>query len=353
MPPTFTARAPWLGPDLQTLRNMLRPPRLALAGERVELPLADGSGDRLAAMLHRPDERRAPLAVLIHGLSGGEDSPYMLVSAAALLERGHPVLRLNLRGAGASRPLCRFQYHAGRTADLRDALVALDPALSADGLLLLGYSLGGNMLLKFLAEHAAALPVRAAAAVSAPLDLAAAARRILMRRNTVYHWNLLKAMKVEALAPAAELAPSERMAIAEARTIVEFDERFVAPRNGFAGAADYYARNSSEQFLSAIGVPTLIVHALDDPWIPPNAYRRVRWADNRHLHRALSRGGGHVGFHARGARLPWHDQVVGEFFATATADPDRPVIAPKGRCPKAQGSVRCPGDTTGIDGAAP
>src|SRR5512143_341355 len=173
MLPAFTARPPWLGPDLQTLRNTLRPPRPQMAqfaGERLELALADGSGDRLAAVLQQPLERRGPLAVLIHGLSGDEDSPYMLVSAAALLERGHPVLRLNLRGAGASRPLCRLQYHAGRTADLRDALAALDPALTADGLLAVGFSLGGNLLLKFLAEHAADLPVRAAAAVSAPID---------------------------------------------------------------------------------------------------------------------------------------------------------------------------------------
>lgn len=317
MSSTFSARPPWIGPDLQTLRNVLRPPRIALASERLELPLADGSGDRLAAMLHRPAERRAPLAVLIHGLSGGEDSAYMLVSAAALLERGHPVVRLNMRGAGASRPLCRLQYHAGRTADLRDALAALDSPLTADGMLLVGYSLGGNMLLKFLAEHASGLPVRAAAAVSAPLDLAAAAHRILMRRNRLYHWNLLRAMKREALTPAAAVTPSETAAITAARNIVEFDDRFVAPRNGFAGATDYYARNSAEQFLPAIRVPTLIVHALDDPWIPADVYRRIRWADNHHLHAALSPGGGHVGFHARGTRLPWHDRVMGEFFAGA------------------------------------
>lgn len=322
MPPRFAPRPPWLGPDLQTLRNMLRPPRPRLerfAAERLELPLGDGSGDRLAALLQQPAERRAPLVVVIHGLSGSEDSPYMQVTAEALLERGHPVLRLNLRGAGPSRPLCRWQYHAGRTADLRDAILALGPALAADGLFLVGYSLGGNLLLKFLAEHGRGLPLRAAAAVSAPIDLAAAARRILMPRNRVYHWNLLRAMKVEALTPAAELAPSERVAIEQARTIVEFDDRFVAPRNRFAGAADYYARNSAEQFLPAIAVPTLVVHALDDPWIPPSAYRRVRWADNRHLHRALSPGGGHVGFHGRGTRVPWHDRVIAEFFDRAGA----------------------------------
>ena len=322
MPPVFTARPPWLGPDLQTLRNTLRPPRPRLErfpAERLVLPLGDGSGDRLAALLQHPAERRGPLAVVIHGLSGDETSPYMQVTAAALLERGHPVLRLNVRGAGPSRPLCRWQYHAGRTDDLRDALLGIDPPLAADGLLLVGYSLGGNLLLKFLAEHGTTLPIRAAAAVSAPIDLAAAARRILMPRNRIYHWNLLRAMKIEALTPAAELAPSERVAIEQARTIVEFDDRFVAPRNAFAGAADYYARNSSEQFLPAIRVPTVIVHALDDPWIPPSAYRRVRWTDNRHLHRALSPGGGHVGFHARGTRLPWHDRVIGEFFSEAAS----------------------------------
>jgi len=322
--PPFVARAPWLGPDLQTVRNMLRPPRLAAApGERVILPLADGSGDCLAGLLQRPPGGpRAPLAVLVHGLSGGEDSPYLQVSAAALLARGHGVLRLNLRGAGASRPLCRFQYHAGRSADLRDALAALAPALSADGVLLVGYSLGGNMLLKFLAEYADALPVRAAAVVSAPIDLAAAARRILARRNRVYHWNLLRAMKREALAPGAELAADERRAIDAARTIVEFDDRFVAPRNGFAGAADYYARNSGERFLDAIRTPTLLVHALDDPWIPPEAYRRVDWAGLPRLHPLLVAGGGHVGFHAADDRLPWHDRAIGAFFAAAGAHAD-------------------------------
>lgn len=315
--PPFAPRPPWLGGDLQTLRNALRPPRTALArvpAERLELPLGDGSGDRLAAVLQQPVEPTRPLAVLIHGLSGSEESPYMQVSAAALLARGHPVLRLNLRGAGPSRPLCRFQYHAGRTADLRDALHALGAERLAGGVCLVGYSLGGNLLLKFLAEHGTAFPIAAAAAVSAPLDLAAAAHRIRMPRNRFYHWNLLRAMKAEALAPAAALAPSERLAITRARTIVEFDDHFVAPRNGFAGAADYYARTSAEPFLPAIRVPTLVVHALDDPWIPPAVYRRVRWNDQPFLHRAVVENGGHVGFHARGDRLPWHDRLIGEFF---------------------------------------
>ena len=240
----------------------------------------------------------------------------MQASAAALLACGHPVLRLNLRGAGASRPLCRLQYHAGRTGDLRDALAGLAPALTDGGIFLLGYSLGGSMLLKFLAEHGAQFPIRAAAVVSAPLDLAAGAQRILEPRNRFYHWNLLRWMQAESLGSGAAVTVDEQYRIRTARTIVEFDDRFVAPRNGYADAAAYYAENSSARFLTALRVPTLVIHALDDPWIPSAAYRTVAWTDNPNLIPLLPDHGGHVGFHGRGSAVPWHDRCLAQFFAT-------------------------------------
>lgn len=300
------------------MRNTFVPPRVDLAAygsERLILPLGDRSGDRLAALLQRPNGGAAkPLVVLIHGLSGTEDSAYMLTSAATLLRAGHPVLRLNLRGAGPSRPLCREQYHAGRTGDLRDALAALDPTLLEAGVFLVGYSLGGNMLLKFLAEHAAGFPTLAAAAVSAPIDLAAASRCILAPRNRIYQRHLLRFMKEESCGEGATLTADERRRIAAARSIWEFDDRFVAPRNGYADAAEYYAENSATRFLAAIRVPTLIIHALDDPWIPPDTYRRAAWAENPNLIPLLSDGGGHVGFHGRGSPVPWHDRCVEQWF---------------------------------------
>ena len=121
----------------------------------------------------------------------------MLSSTAYWLARGHRVLRLNLRGAGPSRATCGQQYHAGRTGDLRDALGGLSPAITAKGLLLVGYSLGGNMLLKFLAEHGDSFPIVAAASVSAPIDLAAASARFLDARNWFYHRHLLGNMQRE------------------------------------------------------------------------------------------------------------------------------------------------------------
>ena len=323
----FRPRPPWWGPDLQTLRNFLRgpthpdlrsaPDALAVLEKRIELPMRDGSGDRLSALLQWPAPEQAsgrPLAVLIHGLGGTGESAYIQSTAATLRARGHTIVRLNLRGAGPSRPLCRMQYHAGRTDDLRDALLALysqDTTGPRDaGLVFVGYSLGGNMLLKFLAEHASAFDVRAAVSVSAPIDLAAASQRFLHPRNRVYHWNLLRGMQSEALAAPVELPPEEVRAIRAARSILAFDDTFVAPRNGYRDAAEYYGANAARYFLDRIRVPTLLIYSLDDPWIPASAYTDHPWSDNPSLIPLFSRRGGHVGFHAAGTRTPWHDDCI-------------------------------------------
>jgi predicted alpha/beta-fold hydrolase len=323
--PPFRPRLPWLGGDLQTLRNYLvvRPPDLAdWPGRRLELALADGSGDRLAAVLHRPQgPGERPLAVLIHGLTGCEDSHYIRASARHLLGRGHPVLRLNLRGAGPSAALCRHRYHAGRSADLRDALAALarlEPGLYAGGLLLVGFSLGANMLLKFLAESGRDFPLRAAAAVSAPIDLEAAQLRLMAPRNALYHRYLLARMKAETLA-GAELKPAERRAVLRARSVYDFDHGFVAPAGGFADAEDYYRRCSARRFLAAVDLPTLVVHARDDPWIPGAAYDAVDWRATPKLIPLRPAAGGHVGFHGRGAGAAWHDRCIARFFARVPA----------------------------------
>lgn len=316
--PPFRPRAPWWGPDLQTLRNMLRGPvREGPDGdrERVRLPLADGSGDVLAALLHRPPgETARPLVVLIHGLSGSEDSAYMSSSSSYWVARGHPVLRLNLRGAGASRETCRLQYHAGRSEDLRDALRALKPELTREGLLLVGYSLGANMLLKFLAEYGAEFPIRVAGAVSAPIDLSAASRRFLARRNVIYHRHLLGVMKSECFGGRAEVSEAERRAVLAARSIFEFDDNFVAPRNGFRNAEHYYRENHARRFLCDITTPTLLIHSLDDPWIPSESYTQYPWDANPNLQLLLSARGGHLGFHDRTDRAPWYDRCIGNFY---------------------------------------
>lgn len=322
-PPPFQPRFPWISADLQTLRNNILMQRADLSQwpeRRIWIDLNDGTGDELAAMIHtNPSHETKPLCVLIHGLTGCEDSYYLRRTACHFLGLGYPVLRLNLRGAGASRERCRGNYNAGRSADLAAALTALKiakPELVENGLLLIGYSLGGNMLLKFLAEYGTDFPIRAAATVSAPIDLRATNTRFMRPRNRLYQWHMLRNLKQDVLTPPSDVTPEERELIQRTRSVYEFDEAFVAPRNGFASAYEYYDASSAARFMPAISLPTLLVHSLDDPIVAPEPYAHFPWNENSYLVPALHARGGHVGFHNRHNPIPWHDQVMTEFFAT-------------------------------------
>jgi predicted alpha/beta-fold hydrolase len=237
--------------------------------------------------------------------------------ARLVLDSGQRVLRLNLRGAGLSRATCRGQYYAGRSQDFRALLANLSAELTGDGVNAVGYSLGGAMLLKYLGEEGAAAPLRAAATVCAPIDLSTTCRRMMQPRNFLYHRHILRQMKVEATAPGAAVSAAERAAILGARSVWDYDEVFIAPRHGFAGAEDYYDRCKPISFMGRIRVPTLVLAALDDPWIPGAIYSGYDWAANPTLTPLLPARGGHVGFHGADRREPWSDLAIATFFAGA------------------------------------
>jgi predicted alpha/beta-fold hydrolase len=315
--PRFRSRWPWWGRDLQTMRNVLVGDGSALepyAAERVEFPMREGSGDLLLATLQRPREAtKQPLVILIHGLTGSAESSYVRISARHLLGLGHPVLRLNLRGAGPSRGRSRSLYHAGRSEDLRQLLGSMDGRLASNGLFLVGYSLGGNILLKFLGEAGRRAILLGAVSISAPIDLAAARLGIERRRNRLYQRYLLMRLKEEVGAlPVEPPTPGELEGIA---TIYDFDNKIVAPRGGFVDADDYYRRCMALPFLPEIAVPTLVIHSRDDPWIPFAAYGDFPWKSNPRLVPLFPRHGGHVGFHGTGSLVPWHDRCMAQFFA--------------------------------------
>ena len=191
-----------------TISAFLTGPRRSLSAfpnRRFEIPTSDGTGDRLVASWYRPQdaslesEPNCPLVVLLHGLGGNTESGYIRKSALYLLEHGRDVLLFNFRGAGESDPLCRKQNHPGRTEDLHDLFGWLPnnstPNLMACGSLPVGYSLGGNILLKFLAEDTQRYSLPAAMTVSAPLDLAATSQRLGRLRNLPYCAYLLFKMR--------------------------------------------------------------------------------------------------------------------------------------------------------------
>jgi predicted alpha/beta-fold hydrolase len=198
---------------------------------------------------------------------------------------------------------------------LADALRALPACLIRFGIILLGQSLGGNLVLKFMGEGGHGLPVLGAVTVSAPIDLAATCATMLTRRNFAYHYAMLAAMKREALAPGAAVSCAEQAAIAAARNVYEYDDRFIAPRFGYRDAQEYYETNAAKNFLSGIALPTLILHALDDPWIPGESYTAVDWQRLPVIEAVLPSSGGHLGFHGQGSRIPWHDRVAGWWLA--------------------------------------
>ena len=277
--------------------------------------MSDGSGDRLTGRLDEPFDavRASPLILLIHGLTGCEDSSYMRASSCFHQARGRRVLRLNLRGAGTSRNVAAGYYHAGCATDIQDVLGSLKNALVQHGVFLIGFSLGGNILLNLLHKADMHHSVVGAATVSAPIEPAQACQRMMEARNWIYHQFLLSRMKRDVLASTA-LSMEERRHVASASSIRNFDDKWVAPRHGFRDAADYYERTAGAQFVSKAQVPTLMVHARNDPWIPLEPYLRLRKKVLPNVQMLIAQGGGHLGFHERGHSDTWHDRMIDNFI---------------------------------------
>lgn len=322
----------WRTAHMQTLRSRLRPapaPRDGLASTRhLSVAMDDGTPDALSLVLHTPvgPAPAAPcpqLVVLVHGLGGSAESAYMLATAAELLRAGIAVARLDLRGAGRSGTSSSQMYHAGRTSDVRTVLAALAQQPEAQrrdeapSLGLMGFSLGGNVTLKLLGEPLDDLPVVAGVAVSAPLDLAVGGEYLHSIAFGMYERAMLRGLRADVARFGGPLTDAENAAVDAARTLAEFDDAFTARRNGWRDAAEYYAVNSSAQYLPRICVPALVVHALDDPVVPSGPYRAIDWtalARDGPVRRAITAYGGHVGFHQRAGRAPWYAERAVQFF---------------------------------------
>ena len=195
----------------------------------------------------------------------------------------------------------RRLYHSGETSDLHFVIRRLVGDHTGQPIVLVGFSLGGNVLLKWLGEQGYALPpeVRAAAAVSVPFDLERGARRIEHGFSRIYTRHFLRTLKVKArqkLEQFPGLFDSDRLE--RARTLYEFDDAVTAPVHGFRDAHDYYSRSSSLQYLSRIRLPTLLISAFDDPFVAPESLDSVlkEVRNNALLNAAFFSSGGHVGF---------------------------------------------------------
>ena len=237
----------------------------------------------------------------------------MLVSARYFLDQGYPVARMNMRGAGPGQRISGSMYHAGLTEDLAQVIARLkqEPE-SSSGILAQAVSLGANMLLKYLGERGTESGLLAAVSISAPIDLKAAQVQIERPRNFIYHKILLNDMLrgIQYLPKMRENLPGNDLA--NIQRIYEFDNAIVAGYHGYDSADHYYRINSARPYLGNITCPSLVIHAQDDPWIPEDSYQEL--PDNPALQVHMTHQGGHVGFHDRADRQPWHDRMALRFF---------------------------------------
>ncbi|MCZ0926365.1 hydrolase [Halomonas janggokensis] len=294
----------WLpGGHLQTLYSPLFRSELLLARERERMTLKDGDFLDLDWYGRRDDD--TPCVILLHGLTGSSSSRYILGQQQALALRGWQSVAVNWRGCSGQPNQLARGYHSGVSDDLAEVVGMLSMRRPAQPLAAIGYSLGGNVLLKYLGEQGSATPLQAAAAVSVPFRLDHSAERIRQGMSKIYQARFLRDlghyMKDKRQRFSINGDPDEYaklLALGSLKgmsTLWEFDERVTAPLHGFSSAADYYQRCSSLYFVSSITVPTLIIQAQDDPFLYPESAPPPQSLPSS-VTLEFHRQGGHVGF---------------------------------------------------------
>lgn len=306
----------WLrGNHAQTLwPHLFRwPSRLQLLPERLELP----DGDFVD--LCWTQNNTGPIVVIIHGLEGSVRSPYATGIMSAIDKIGWRAVFMHFRGCSGEHNRYPQSYHSGATDDIGFLFKTLSQRYPGVPLAAVGYSLGGNALLKYLGENNNNKYLTAAVAVSVPFLLSDGAERLEQGLSQLYQWHLLRRLQKKMTSKFSIMtSPISLNNISGLNTFRLFDNHITAPLHGFKDVDDYYARCSSRQFLKSIKLPTLLIHAVDDPFmkeatIPAND----ELADNVQLE--LSEKGGHVGF--INGNLPWRpnywlEKRIPEFLQT-------------------------------------
>jgi len=264
-------------------------------------------GVQVLVQSQRPAGEPLGEIILAHGLEGSGESGYMRSISQAGLEAGFAMHRFHMRTCGGTAHLCPTLYHAGLTSDLLAVLEQFERE-GRTPVYLAGFSLGGNVVLKLTGElgQSAGRLIAAVCAASTPIDLAACARRLGEIDNRIYERRFLRRM-CERLMATGRYTPSDFRGI---RSIFEIDDKITAPSFGFRGAPHYYATQSSNQFLERIRVPTLIVQARDDTFIPFEIFQHPAFESNTYLTLVTPARGGHLGFIARDKPRFWLDQVL-------------------------------------------
>lgn len=292
---------------LQTLAGNFLPRRLQLPEPEsllveVEGPVAGYGASQVRCHCHwQPEEvRRQRLTlVLVHGLEGSSSSQYIVGNTARALAAGLNVVRMNMRSCGGTDHLSPTIYHSGRSGDVGRVVAAIVEQQQLEAVALVGYSMGGNLVLRWAGELGESVPqqLKAAVGISPLMDLAPSSAALHLPSNRVYEWHFLRAM-IARVRRRRTMYPRiyGDARLGRIRSLRDFDDEIVARYGGFRDADDYYATVASSNDASEIRVPTLIVHALDDPFIRMLPATRETLIANPHVTLIETQQGGHCAF---------------------------------------------------------
>jgi hypothetical protein len=263
------------------------------------------------------DEQTPPVppvgrVVMIHGLEGSSLSGYLQSLSHELISAGYATHRFNMRSCGGSEHLASTNYHAGQTSDVLEVLRQIRKEWDGP-LFLAGFSLGGNVSLKLAGElgNDAVGLLDGVCAISTPIDLTACSDSLEAPQNFIYEDRFLKYLKARIERRHAQYPDVyDIRPLAGVRTVRQFDEAYTSKLFGFGTAANYFATQSSNQFLEGIRIPALLIQAKDDPLIPFRVYDHPAIAGNPHIRLIATDHGGHVGFIARSQPRFWVDPVI-------------------------------------------
>ncbi len=295
-------KAPWWlpGGHLQTIWPNLVKRKCTIALERERLTLPDGDFIDLDWTI---SNQTAPLVILLHGLEGSVKSNYAKGMLSALKASGlHPLI-MHFRGCSGEHNIATRSYHAGETSDLQHLVHVLKKRFPSRPIATIGFSLGGNVLLKYLGETQEDNPICCAVAISAPFLLNRFADRIQQGFSSIYQRHLLSQLKKKLLEKNKQTKLSiDINKIKNIETFWEFDDLITSKLHNFKNAEDYYKKSSSFYYLQHIKKPTLLLHASNDPFLDPDAIPDPSQLPSQ-VHLELQRSGGHIGFMT--GLLPW------------------------------------------------
>lgn len=312
---------------LQTLAgNFLRRPPFLLKEESHLIEVDPQTGSRVLCHSHWQPEairRDCPTVILVHGLEGSSRSQYVLGNTARAWAAGCNVVRMNMRNCGGTDHLSPTLYHSALSGDVRAVMEHFQREHGLRKIALVGYSMGGNLVLKLAGELGASAPdfLKAVVGVSPAMDLGASADALHEPKNRMYEWKFLRGL-MRRFQRKVGLFPKiySMEGIGRIRSIREFDELITARYSGFAGADDYYSRAASARVAAEISVPTLLLQAADDPFIRLLPKTRTTLEGNSAVHLIETAHGGHCAFLSSlpGPDGYWAEKVLLGFLLSVT-----------------------------------